>query len=201
MKSSQYLETSTQKLVPLQVPWSVTSATPQLRLIAEENGETRVTFAAYFLGDKGSGEPGSTLEKPMVVDRAEKDFYEPNNLCSNYQRVELRFKRSVAARLLPAFSSHQVVKEDNFDWSLPHRFSSQPGMELSEGLELEEESWITEGICPDPLAYKVESSWWAPEFKVDHAMFGHFLIIGEDSYVEVIGVDPIWRRLGKLEWG
>jgi hypothetical protein len=90
-----------------------------------------------------------------------------------------------------------VVNPQEFDLSLiPY---ASPPNDVGAWLRNFQSLWMKSGDCPDPGAYKVESSRWIDRLALEG--FEHFLIEGHDAYVEVLARGWKWEETQKLpEW-
>jgi hypothetical protein len=176
-----------QVLIPFQVPWMVSPSTSGLQLIAREMpASTVVQFAAFY-------KPRATATHVMsrssvIIGTPIGTFSETCDDGTGAARLlQVEFVGSCRARMTPSYADAQVIQEDAFDWSqLPCPWVR--GSNLEEYMRLSDEYWMTTGIAPDPGAYEIRNSLWLREMGVTEGTraYKHYLILGHDSYVEVV---------------
>ncbi len=175
-------------LMPIQVPWMVSPSTPFLRLVATEcssQGETHVDFVAYYHCEDVSVSSSSgvlVVQPPSTFQLANSSQKGP------YRLLRFVFKSGIWSRMCPSHSDKEVIDESLFDWSQVTG-SWTPGEDILKHLQQTRDSWQQSGICPDPSIYEVELSPWLDETGAAqdrYRKWRHYLILGHDSYIEVI---------------
>lgn len=184
------MSTRKQRLRPLCAAWMVSPSTPFLELHYREtdtNDCTYVQFIAYnLLHDRHLPEDGT---ETRVVSSDPPEFLPQRDVqIGPYRLVRLRFVNALAARVSPSFNDTQVIDEASFDWSLVPG-ACNPDQDIFEYLEEDKRRWFETGVCQNPGVYEVEQSAWLAEQGLadkHDARWHHFLVLGHDSYVEVI---------------
>lgn len=185
------------KLVAMKIPWSIAPSTPCLRLIANENGEVKIILVAFFKANEKYANTQIVGHDKILV-REKPDI---NNQIdyekSLYQQIEITCTKSFWSKMSPAYSEGQVIEESKFDWSgVEGRI--RDGVDPAKWLKEFQEKWVTTGICPDPGFYEVINSGWLQETDAIKYGLKHFLIVGEDSYIEIICDEWSWRSQGAV---
>lgn len=184
-----------QQLVPVRVPWMVSPSVPYLRLASSESQsdiESAISFIAHF----GLEHPQE--ESTDVPPRKIASPYHPKSdrgaPTGPYQLVRVRLHGHIAGRMLPGFSDREVVNPALYDRSLiPCPYTI--GQCIDEWLHQFQHLWMKQRLCPDPLMYEVKESSWCSELGLTRD-WKHILVLGHDSYVEVIAKDWDWVSEG-----
>ncbi len=185
------------RLIPLRVPWQVSPSTPFLSIHVSEEfevGSTWAEFVAYFaIEDKSrvatDGRSVKLVARPNVD--------ELDSGSGPYQLLRVTFDSGLWVRVSPAWSDSEVVKESDYDWtSVPCGY--EPGQDISVWLRHFRDTWTRESICPDPRIYEVHGSRWLDELGQGRATAKHILILGHDSYGEIIAEGWRWVSRGVL---
>jgi hypothetical protein len=160
------------KLIPLAVNWSISPSTPRLRVCVTENSlePTEAEFFAY--------------------DQNDKEF-----------RVTLAFQNGIWVAFSPSYADDEVVQEDAYDWSAVFTFESIEKFN-SDRIRFRE-LWKQSGTCPNPAAYEVQGSLWLEQLRVgknNRDSYKHFLLLGHDSYAEIIAEDWSVARCEEITW-
>jgi hypothetical protein len=189
------------RLIPAQVPWQVAPSTPLLRLYATDYEDTIVKFAGHFglehpKDDTEVSGVGSEIVAVVSADGLDKAV--PGDRRAPYKVIKAAFRSSPWSRMSPAISDSKTIDEELYDWSAVTGYS--PSSESFDAWSQRyDETWLRTGICPDPNFYEVEHSAWLAETGAARYGMKHFLITGEDSYIEVIAADWTWEVEGILE--
>jgi len=185
-----------QKIIALDVPWMVSPSTPCLRVAVSESPSDRpaeVRFVAYFgLEETDVNSYGGTANV----------FYPPyeTNIKLGpkqgpYQIVKVIFNDGLWVRMLPSYSDEDVVDPELFDFSaLPCPIGVKQNASL--WVLNFQKKWREDNRCPDPGIYEVRSSVWLNEIGARSLDFKHYLVLGHDSYVEVIARSWSWESEG-----
>ena len=106
--------------------------------------------------------------------------------------IRIVFKNGLRLRETLARSDREVVEEAKFDWSIIQGTRLR-GESIPDYIARSNELWVSTGISPDPAMYEIEDSLWAAE----HSGFGddlhHYLIIGEEAYLEILAEGWTWE--------
>lgn len=179
------------KLVPAAVPWSVATSAPYLEAgIANDGKPEWVSFIAYFkLADRNN----SGVSSPIAIVEAPGPFrVSPKVIETPYRLVRIKFDGAHAMRRQAAASKHEVVSEDEFDWSgVPGAL--RPGEDAMTNISRTTEYWIVSGVSPDPNFYEVKHSSWLSEMGLSEDNINHYIIAGQDEYIEVAAVGWDWE--------
>lgn len=170
-----------QRLKAIEVPWMVTPSGANLRLMASEEPErVEVRLVAYFWLEEDQ-----RFRDQADLSQEALDWI--NATC--YQSVRLTFGAGWA-RMSPAVGAGQVVRQSDYDWSSIH-LAEDTGDTASYLVRFRAE-WRRQGYCPNPSFYRVEESDWIKQ--VDAAKYGvtHYLVVGHDYSVEVLGTKFEW---------
>ena len=155
-------------VLPLEVPWTVSTSVSHLELSCAENRDCTVRCDAFF------GHHSSV---------------------SHFQRVEIIFERAICCRMLASRSDDEMPGGDEYNWSKVYVPPKNPS-EFRARLESQSQRWAMSGHCPDPHFYLIDQSAWAREFR---HQCQHFLLVGTDSYVEVLASDFRWLALNPIQ--
>ena len=162
----------------------VTTSAPNLRVHNDAGGKPLdVTFVVYFkLADGGeydNDEIKIVSEGEIVFEPLEEDDYNP------YHLVKIACVDGLCSRTTPSFADGEVIPEAEYDWSeVPGAL--QPDEDALSNHRRTTQFWIDHRTSPDPGAYMVEPSPWIAELGPEAAGLQHYLILGQDHYVEVI---------------
>jgi hypothetical protein len=159
------------KLIPFEVNWTISAAVPFLRLAITENEAAKIDFLAVFR-----------------TGTEQHDY-----------RVKLRFEQPVWIRTTPAIIESTVINEDDYDWT----YVMRPNINLDFDAWLQEfrRLWLQSGLCPDPSIYEVKDSPWLPSLGPEFQHLKHYLILGEDMMIEILG-DKWTCEVGeRIDWG
>lgn len=185
-----------QKLIPVEVPWSIDGATPYLRLTALEASSdlpTNVEFFALFPADPNSLPHGIHGSAEIIYPHDKTDV-NPESANGTYQRLRVAFVRDVWVRMNPSHSDDEILDADLFDFSAI-RYPDIPTTKADEWLNAFHEEWLRTGICPDPHMYEVHNSHWLREVLGESNKFKHYLLMGHDVYVEIIAEGWEWSYI------
>lgn len=179
------------RLLPVVAPWMVAVSAPFLKSERSETGQPRsVTFVGYFKLDHvqppDSNPQFEIVQEPPEFEPATKDEQHP------YRLVRISFSGGRDMRTVPAHADGEVIDEDAYDWSaVPGDL--RPGEDAKANHERRNRYWLETGTSPDPGVYEVEGSSWLAEFG-DHGMgLHHYMILGNDDYVEVLAEGWSWQ--------
>jgi hypothetical protein len=175
----------------------ISPSAPYLQLLASESASddpTTVRFVAHF----GLEWPLQRLEEAKYI-----KVYSPYSPgvklappSGPYQLVRVKFTSTIASRMLPGFSDREVVNPEIYDASgLPYRF--KPGQGVEEWKRQFQSAWAQNRLCPNPRMYEVSNSSWIDELKLSNE-FKHFLLMGHDTYVEIIAKHWDWVSEGGI---
>ena len=160
-----------QTLIPLQVPWSIAWAVPQLHMTIVENGRATIQFLGKFLNENTDVETHQSHEKVVTV-----------------EIVDVVWSRSS-----PRFSEHSIIDESLY--ARGKSLTTLYSLSHDESMKYLYEQWVNLKVCPDPQAYKVLDSQWISQHKSKYSMkdeASHYLFHGNDMYIEVIGTKMTW---------
>jgi hypothetical protein len=161
------------KLIPAKVPWNISLAVPNIAVRLEELGLLEIEFGAYYLTK-------SPVQHPTKDDIALK-------------AIVVTFPRHHWGwvRVNPPYGEQGVIAEDDYDWSaLPVQRENDS---IDSYLNRRMQAWLTTGLYPDPNVYKVQDSVWLKEMNAAQFNLQHYIFLGEDMYVEVLGRDWLWK--------
>lgn len=177
-------------LLPLSVPWMVATSAPNVRIHASPDGKpTSVTFVAYFkLADDGRYTPGSPVDSKNVPDFKVLDQEDHHP----YHLVRINFDDGLAYRTHPAISDGEVIRESDYDWSMVPG-ALLPGEDALDNVRRARQFWIDHQLSPNPGIYIVDKSPWLDELKLGDSSLKHFLILGQDEYIETIARSGMWE--------
>lgn len=169
----------------------VAVSAPFLKCQRSETGEPlSVTFVGYFKLDHvhqpGGNASFEIAQEPPEFEPATSDEQHP------YRLVKLSFTGGRDVRTVPSFSDSQVIEEDAYDWSsVPGDL--RPGEDAKANRERRNRYWLETGTSPDPGVYEVEGSNWLTELGDQANGLHHYLILGNDDYVEVLAEGWAWQ--------
>jgi hypothetical protein len=173
---SQNESASKPKLAPVKVPWKVALATPFLKLTVMEFEPTQVEFVARFKSYNSDEE----YERVVTV---------------TFTGV-WRFKGASALS-----EGYSPVEESFYDWSEVQLPPQTPSSEtLNDWVEQFDHEWKTTGICPNPGMYEVLYSDWSTRAQSEETGDKHYLIIGEEKYIEILAKVWSWNTHNEIDW-
>lgn len=181
------------KLIPLQVPWQVSSGWTGLVGSFTELGTTNVSFIANALitmADSSEKEVLSNDSSMQIENIRFQEIY-----------VTMNFLGGIV-KTMPALTDTYPIDVSKYDWSAidlyfrPHHTLQNPD-ELARWKWANErnlEIWFKTGICPTPHIYEVQDSEWLESLKsqISQEPLKHFLIPAHDASVELIAYEWSW---------
>jgi hypothetical protein len=111
-----------------------------------------------------------------------------------FVRISMNFGRAQHVRTAPSVSDVEVVAEGDYDWSDVQGIDAE---DISGSQTRFFATWTDTGICPDPGVYEVRDSEWSKAVGAGTSV-RHFLIVGHDSYVEVLAEKLTWQMLHEV---
>ncbi len=179
------------RLLPVVAPWMVAASAPFLTSERSETGQPlSVTFVGYFKLDHLQLPDGSPkfeiVQEPPLFEPATADERHP------YRLVRIIFSGGCDMRTVPAFSDGEVIEEDAYDWScVPGDL--RPGEDAMANRERRNRYWLETGTSPDPGVYEIDGSPWLAELGERGRGLHHYMILGNDDYVEVLAEGWSWQ--------
>jgi hypothetical protein len=151
-----------------------------------------VDFVAYFkLNEpRGADRPQATAHISIAPGP-----FTPGDLGDRalYRVIRVSFSEPKLHRVCPAVSDHEVISEEEFDWSAIDS-SMKHGESVEHNVQRTQSLWLQSGVCPDPCFYEVQGSQWLSQAALgDQTSLHHYLLLGQDEYVEVIAEDWRWE--------
>jgi hypothetical protein len=179
------------KLLPVRVPWAVSSV-PYLRAqTVEEDQPLSATFIGYFKRHDVVAAGGAARGIERVLDPGE--FRSAADDGTNaYRQVRINFHGGRHLRISPAVSEHDVIGDDGYDWSAVPG-SLRAGEDAQDNLKRTESYWLEVGESPDPGVYEIEGSTWLDELCPQARGLHHYLLVGDDEAVEVVAQGWSWE--------
>lgn len=177
-----------QILRPVKVPWQISPSVPYLRLHVYPGGKScAVTFIGFFKNE------GTTVaSKGVLVIRDPGEFQLADTARgAQHRMIRILFEGVLGSRQLPAVSDGNVIREEEYDWSLVPT-GMQKGEKPEDAVKRVDTLWRTNGSCPDPAMYEVDGSRWLASTK-DGVGSRHYILLGHDDYVEIIARDWKWE--------
>jgi hypothetical protein len=185
----------TPTLVPAQVPWQISPSAARLRVLlaeSQKDAPALVEFAGYL----GSHVQGSAPSASPAAGAggALPPFQEGKfQVTAAYHLVRVAFSRGYWVRYAPALSESRVIDEADYDWTeVAGRML--PGERAHESVERARRVWGQTGVCPNPRMYEVRGSLWLESLGL-HAQpqWRHYLLLGNDAYVEIVAAAWAWH--------
>ncbi len=178
------------RLIPVETPWSVAGSASFLQLHLSSNDKPEwISFVGYFRLDHRETEAEGYLvvaEQPPEFVRTELVEGVP------YRLVRVNFINGHNYRILPAISDREVFPENDYDWSaVPGDL--QPGEDTVSYMARTTECLLRNGNSPNPSMYEIDGSTWLEELGIKDCQYHHYLIAGDDKYVEVIAESWSWE--------
>ena len=175
---------STNKLLPVRVPWMVSPSTSFLELLARASSDAgaAVSLVGYFaLRDEATTQvPGQGLVEESATS-------------GPYQRVLIAFSHAAWSRMSsrPQHDSHFA----GFDrTAIPLQWT--PELSVNKWGHDVRREWRRTGLCPDPQMYEVEGSCLLESVCGRNAAeYKHVHIVGHDVLVDVIATAWSWKEL------
>lgn len=175
------------KLIPFNVPWSVSPSSSNLKITCEEDGDTLVQFFGLFghpsdADEEATNEQASSDTDTLIID--------PALIYRHYRLISLKFKNVGWVLKNIQHSDIEVIDESQYDWSeVPGAIRS--GEEISAWQERYAKEWKETEIAPDPAAYIISNSDWHTA-EAGKWRLNHYLIIGHSSSIEILAQDVEW---------
>lgn len=179
------------KLLPMRVPWAVSSV-PYLRAqTSEMDKPLSATFIGYFkLHDVASaGNAAKGVER--VLDPGE---FRPtaDDRKNAYRHVRINFDGGRHLRISPAVSEHDIIGDADYDWSaVPGSLRAEEDAQAN--LQRSERYWLETGESPDPGVYEIDGSPWLEELGPQGRGLHHYVLVGDDQAVEVVAQGWSWE--------
>ncbi len=159
------------KLIPFEVSWKISGASPLLRLAIAENEAAEVEFQALLRN-------GSEKHNHMV---------------------KLRFELPVWSKTTPATTEEagEAILEQ-YDWTLvkPGRNTV-----IAEYQQEFERLWLETGLCPDPRVYEILDSPWVSNVDTGYESYKHYMILGFYIMIEILGNKWTCEVGERIDWG
>ena len=150
-----------------------------------------VTFIGHFLQYQGATEPAPPRRVQIVHEPG--DFVPAeSDAGAQFRMVRLSLQGGQAYRVAEAFADLEVVREEDYDWSMVPHHGLREGQSIDEYLRSFREEWLSSQLCPNPRMYEVENSRWAPDAGLGPNLL-HLLLLGHDEYVEVLTTAWSWE--------
>jgi hypothetical protein len=188
------------RLCGINVPWAISPSTAFLRLSWAEGviDGALVEFVAYYkCFHHGGSQSPDQIQIVNTPDRFESRHDELN---VPYRIVRATFEGVSFLRVQPAISDTQVIDDDAFDWT-GISGAYQDGESAEEYVRRSTRQWIETGLCPDSGMYVVELSAWLRELGRDGTGEQHYLLVGNETSVEIIAKKWRWDEGQPLpEW-
>lgn len=191
------------KLVPLSVPWQLTSQQVQLDF---HLSETKFEFIAEarILVDKHEAEAYASISRKDTLETIwRKHNLNPNLVMVDYAVVDIKFTGPTWTRIHPISFDYPNESLFNFDYSLiPELFSPFAKFKSEQYEKIYEKTiyeWATTGICPMPYAFEVYDSSWLEETQKTAQLLliskplHHYLFKGGDILFEYISTGFTWK--------
>ena len=180
------------KLIPVLVPWRITSAVPVLSITIIEMNSITVSFQSFL----GPINP-YTGEIDEEVRLVENEFASLGYRNSPEVRVELTFPFTTDVRINPCISEGRVIDYDLYDTSgLLPALTSDFNRYAQEGFQI----WKATGYCPTPRMYSIEPSAWLEslteqgyQYHLGERPAKHYMILGEDMWIEILAKEWSWK--------
>lgn len=186
-------------LIPARIPWMVSPSTPLLSLYSSEavdESATVVQLVGYFALEDQQSDQNNPLIITIVPAIENLEISREKSI-GPYKLLKIQFTEGLWVHMYPSYSEGEII-----DWSKYNRSKITPSMQsfrdVSKYLEHFKDQWEKSGICPDPRIYEVIDSDWLRDTQADNAKFHHFLILGHDSYIEIIASKWDWESLGTI---
>lgn len=184
------------KLIPLNVPWSVSPSSPNIKIICEEDGDTLVQFFAFF---GFIPHTGKEITREQVIVGTDGLTIDPTLKHGRYHLISLTFKNVGWVLRNIQHSDIEVIDESQYDWS-EVRGAIRSGEDISTWKQRYAKEWKDTEISPDPAIYVVTNSDWHSD-EAEKWNLNHYLIVGYSSSVEILAQDMEWASEGVvLDW-
>jgi hypothetical protein len=180
------------KLLPVTVPWQIDPGAPYLTLqIDKARRPSSATFIAYFKCAAPAEKKVASSQIQIVTSPPD---FRPASLEeeASFRLLRVHFTEGYEAQMKRAVSDHEVIQEDDYDWS---SVSSTPrvGETIEQTVRRSHELWIMAGLCPNPRMYEIESSPRIHELGLSSSIWRQYLLLGHDEYLEVIAQGWTWE--------
>src|SRR5689334_21376748 len=161
------------RLIPVQVPWQISSSTPFLSITLKETKPRQTEFVANFWSEQH-------------------DFHE--------KVVTLTFDARLVLVKSTLEADRGFGDADfNYDWSEIYAMP-QPDEDISTWREKFNKQWRETGLCPDPNMYQVIDSQWLTSIYNTDNLYKHFLLIGEFMSLEFLCKSWSWEAGEIINW-
>ena len=186
------------KLIPVLVPWRITSAVPVLSIAIIEINSITLSFQAFF----GPMNPytGRVNEEVQLAANELGSLGHRNALEA---RVELTFPFTTDVRINPSISEGRLIDYEAYDIS---EFRPVRSLSLNRNAHEDFQLWKTTGHCPTPRMYSIEPSAWLESLTKEGYKYHlgdqpakHYMILGEDMWIEILADQWSWKLEQKTD--
>ena len=180
------------KLLPASVPWMISPSAPYLSVQPARAGSSATAiFIGYFrLDDTGVTTTSGSIAQ--YVPQPPRFVPTPITVPAPYRLVRITFQGAKYTRICPAVSDQQIFSEEQYDWSaIPG--ARIPGESIEETVRRRKIWWLETGLAPDSRVYEVSNSPWIAELEGDSIGCRHYILSGNDEYVEIVAKGWSWE--------
>ncbi len=178
------------RLANINVPWAISPSTAFLQLKWKE-GEYNacVDFVAFF--KQFSSNRVWSSKQVQIVAEPEEFNMSHDETGYPYRRVRMVFDHVKHARISSSFAEFHVIDYSKYDWSaVPGAYRDDEP--IDEYLKRSTTLWLETGICPDSRVYVVENSSLLGQIDEDIDPDRHFLILGDESSIDIVAKKMRW---------
>jgi len=148
-----------------------------------------ISFVGYFRLDHRE----AVAAEYLVVAKQPPEFVRTEIVeGAPYRLLRVSFVNGRNYRVSPAISDREVFPENDYDWSaVPGGL--QPGEDTVAYMARTTEYLLSTGISPNPSMYEIADSTWLVELGIQGPQYHHYLISGDDKYIEVVAESWAWE--------
>lgn len=188
-------------LIPLKVPWRISSV-PFLHLAVPENRPITVEFLAVYPFKNPVDDTNSTQGKEQSQPATDYEY-----TLSGDRLITFTIKGVGWTRTSLNVTDGYALDGSAYDWTkVDPRYPPHEGVgDIAEWNKWENqrtEQWIASNVCPDPGVYEVQGSDWTRSIgRPELEDYRHYIFVGHDMYIEVLGNDWSWEASEEIDWG
>ena len=173
--------------MPVRVPWMISSP-PHFQVWTSDDGVVRaIAFIAFFKLETANNVPTVDDTCALIIEPPS-DFIPSGTFeGAPYRLVRVSFESAIYSEV-----SDREFPDDDFDWSeVP--FSKTPFNSVTEYLKAADGYLFETSTVPDPGVSEVKCSPLLEKLRVDPDTYSHFVLVGEDSFFDVVAKDWKWE--------
>lgn len=192
-----------QKLIPIEVSWEVEVSISNFKIKANEDDKLIIEFNAYLGEDKKNifddFSEHEIEEKRKNQEHGFDSIFTLENYNEyKYQLMQITFDRFLLFNMIHTANDFEVLSDPNYLLDIPlllRRYKKDPLLYNKE----KEKIWSETGKNPDSQFYIVENSILLNDL-AKKLNYNHYLLLGKEAYINIIGYNWDAKSLGALFW-